>query len=98
MEEVKSQEAKIVIQTPEGNGLATAALVLGIIGLVIGIIPFVGWLVFPLWILAIIFGAIGARKKIKKGQAIAGIVLGTGTFVLKVGFWILMLIGIASGS
>lgn len=96
MEEAKNLETKIVLENPETNGLATAALVLGIIGLVIGIIPIIGWFVFPLWILAIIFGAIGAKKEIKKGQAIAGIALGGITIVYKIGFLLLMFLGMVT--
>lgn len=62
---------------PQGNGLAVTALVLGIIGLVIGWVPIIGWLIGPiLALLAIIFGAVGARKPVKKGMAIAGLVMG----------------------
>jgi len=79
--------------TITGNGMATASLVLGIIGLVIGIIPFIGWFALPLWILAIIFGIIGAKKQVKKGLAISGIILGSFTVAYKFGFWILIALG-----
>jgi hypothetical protein len=75
------------------NGLGTAALVLGIISVVSGIIPFLFWLAWILGILAVIFGAIG-RGKAKRGEAtnagaalgglitgIAGIVVGTLIFI-----------------
>jgi hypothetical protein len=56
------------------GGLATAALVLGIIGLVAGVIPglcwFIGW---PCGLLAIIFGAIAWKLW---GKAKAGLILG----------------------
>jgi hypothetical protein len=76
---------KVVIERPEGNGLAVSALVLGIIGLVLCMIPF---LPYPLAILAIIFGVIGKKKEIKKGLAITGIVTGIITLSLKIWFWV----------
>ncbi|NJP37939.1 hypothetical protein HCN83_10110 [Bacillus luteus] len=76
--------------------MATAALVLGIIGLVIGIVPFIGWFVMPLWILAVVFGIIGMQKEIKKGMALTGVILGGITILYKIGFWVLMIIGSAA--
>ncbi|KRG11138.1 hypothetical protein [Lederbergia galactosidilytica] len=89
---------KIIIQKEESNGLATAAMVLGIIGIILGVIPFVGWFMLPLWLLAIIFGFIGMRNPIKKGFAITGIILGTLTFVYKIGFWVILLITSAAST
>jgi hypothetical protein len=62
----------------QGNGMAVAGLVLGIIGLVLCWFPFVGWL---LALLGIIFGGLGMGKANKlegrgKGMAIAGLALG----------------------
>ena len=55
-------------QTEETNGLATASMVCGIIGLLV-----FGIILGPL---AIIFGAIGMSKEVKRNQAITGLVLG----------------------
>lgn len=52
-----------------------AALVLGIVGLVISLIPIVGMYALPLTALALLFGALTIRKP-KKGMAIAGLTLG----------------------
>ena len=60
----------------DGNGLAIAALVLGIIGAVSGLIPLLFWLAWILGILAVIFGAVGRSKPVRKGMATAGLVLG----------------------
>ncbi|GIN59038.1 hypothetical protein [Lederbergia ruris] len=87
---------KIIIQKEETNGLATAAMVLGIIGIILGVIPFIGWFTLPLWLLAIIFGFIGMRNPVKKGFAITGIILGTLTFVYKIGFWIVLILSSAA--
>lgn len=51
------------------KGLATAALVLGIVGLVFSAIPWCGWFIgWPCDLLGIIFGAV-ALAKIKRGEA-----------------------------
>ncbi|MEW4308051.1 DUF4190 domain-containing protein [Rossellomorea marisflavi] len=75
----------VIIEKPEGNGLAVSALVLGIIGLVLFLIPF---LPYPLAIMAIVFGVIGRKKQVKKGLALTGIITGIITLVLKVWFWV----------
>ena len=58
------------------SGLATAGMVLGIIGVVLSFIPIINNIAFFIGILALIFGIIGIVKKAGKGKAIAGIVLG----------------------
>lgn len=65
-------------QTSQGNGMAVAGLVLGILALVFCWIPFLNWI---LAILAIIFGAVGNGKANKiggkgKGMAVTGLILG----------------------
>ncbi len=65
-------------QQSQGNGMAVAGLVLGILGLVFLWIPFLGWI---LALLGIIFGAVGNGKANKiggkgKGMAVAGLVMG----------------------
>ena len=77
-------------QSQEGNGMAVAGLVLGIIALVCCWVPFLNWL---LALLGIIFGAVGNGKANRiggkgKGLAMAGLicgilaaVLGTAVFV-----------------
>ncbi|MET8586439.1 DUF4190 domain-containing protein [Streptomyces collinus] len=59
---------------PGSNGLATTALVLGIIAVVVSFIPVLNVVVWPLAILGIVFGAIGLSKagKVHKGKG-AGI-------------------------
>jgi len=60
------------------NGLATAAMVCGIVGICLSWVPFVG---FILAILAVALGAPGWKRANKgagsKGQAITGVILGT---------------------
>ncbi|HEY1554524.1 MAG TPA: hypothetical protein VGF94_06785 [Kofleriaceae bacterium] len=55
--------------------MGVAALVLGIIGFIVSIIPFLGMYALPVTGLAFILGAVGMRKK-PRGLAIAGLVLG----------------------
>ncbi|MGW8889776.1 DUF4352 domain-containing protein [Streptomyces sp. NPDC055749] len=53
---------------PARNGLGTAALVLGIIGAVSGLIPFFFWLAGILGLIALILGLSG-RGRVKRGEA-----------------------------
>ncbi|MHA6803403.1 DUF4190 domain-containing protein [Salinifilum ghardaiensis] len=55
-------------QTQPRNGLGTAALTLGIIGLVLAFIPIIGFFGFLLGVLALIFGIVGGLRT-RKGQA-----------------------------
>jgi hypothetical protein len=67
------------VQAPvASNGLATAALVLGILG---AVIEWGGVLTLLAGVLAIIFGAVGMSRAVRlgnlgKGRAVAGLVLG----------------------
>lgn len=77
------------------NGLGTAALVCGIIAVVLSFVPGVNWFTWPLGVLAIVFGAIG-WSRVNKGQAtnkgytIAGLVLGIlSFFTFCLAYWIL---------
>ena len=76
-------------EQPQGNGLAVAGLVLGIIGAVLFFVPFLGWI---LALLGIIFGALGNGKANKiggkgKGMAMAGLILGIIGLIAGVAFF-----------
>ncbi len=58
------------------SGLATAGLVLGIIGICLSFIPILNNASFFLGILSVIFGIIPLVKKASKGKAIAALILG----------------------
>jgi len=65
---------------PASNGMATAALVLGIVGFVFALIPLFGiFIAAPCALLAFIFGIVGLVKAPKAhkgmGLAVAGLVL-----------------------
>ncbi|MBA2541511.1 MAG: DUF4190 domain-containing protein [Deltaproteobacteria bacterium] len=78
---------------PQGNGMAVAGLVLGILGLVLCWASILGWI---LALLGIIFGGLGIGKANKiggkgKGMAIAGLVCGVLGLILGIAlfFWAL---------
>jgi hypothetical protein len=68
---------------PAGNGLAVAALVLGIVGVIVGLIPLFFWIALPCGILAVIFGFAGRRRG-RRGMVWTGIITGTLAIVLGV--------------
>jgi hypothetical protein len=53
---------------PPRNGLGTAGFVLGLVGLVMSPIPFIGVVAWPLVILGLIFSAVGLAR-VSKGRA-----------------------------
>jgi hypothetical protein len=72
-----------------GNGLAVAALVLGIVGAVFGLISLTPF-IYPgvCGVLAVVFGIVGMRKAKgapHKGMALAGFILGV--LVIGLGVW-----------
>lgn len=56
--------------------MPVAALVLGIVGLVLSLVPCLGMYALPLTILGIIFGVLGMKKETGRGMSIAGLVCG----------------------
>ncbi|UNO41599.1 DUF4190 domain-containing protein [Streptomyces sp. MST-110588] len=71
------------------NGLGTAALVLGLIGALSGLIPLFFWLAGLLGLLALIFGLVGRGRAKRgeatnKGMATAGALLGLASLILSI--------------
>ncbi len=66
------------------SGLATAGLVLGIIGICTSFIPVINNVSFILGLIGTIFGIVALIKKASKGQAIAGIILCILTIVITI--------------
>jgi len=64
------------------SGLATAGLVLGIVGICLSFIPILNNASFFLGILALIFGIFSLVKKTSKGKAIAALILGILSIVI----------------
>ena len=98
---------------PPSNGMAVAALVLGIVAIAVGvwtIIPILGlvaaFFAFLPGVLAVVFGAIGRTRSkalggLGRGQAMAGLVLGSitlGIIVLTTLVWILATVATGSSS
>ena len=86
------------VNQPKKQGMAVAAMVLGILSILIGWIPVVGWFMgFPMALLAIILGAVAIGQVNKqphefggKGMAITGLVLGIVTLALALLFWLVV--------
>jgi len=80
-----------------GNGFAVAALVIGILGVLAGLVPLLFFVAGPFGLFALAFGLVG-RSRAKKlslrtGQATAGTILGGVAMVLSVvGFVILVVV------
>ncbi|WP_426364266.1 DUF4190 domain-containing protein [Streptomyces sp. E-08] len=71
------------------NGLGTAALILGIIGTLSGLIPLFFWLAGILGLIALILGLVGKgrvkrREANNKGVALTGAILGLAALILSV--------------
>jgi Domain of unknown function (DUF4190) len=83
---------------PKKAGMAVASMVLGILAILIGWIPFVGWFLGSvLALLAIILGAVALSSVNKrpdefggKGMALTGLVLGIVSIGLTILFWIIV--------
>lgn len=69
------------------NGLGTAALVLGILAILVAFVPILGFFAYPLAILGIVFGLISVRRVTKRvatnrGVSVAGLVTSLIGFIL----------------
>jgi len=78
----------VYVQPGPSNGQAVAALVCGIIGAVVGLIPILAVPALALGVLAVVFGGVAWRKALRgeprKGMAIAGTLLGGLAIVLSI--------------
>lgn len=70
------------VEKKERSGFATAALVLGIIGIVLSFIPIINNAALILGVLSVIFGIIGIIKSAKKTVAIVSVVLAVTAIVI----------------
>lgn len=75
--------------------MGVAAMVLGIIAILLACVPYCNYIGFILAIVGLILGIVDAAKKSKtgesKGMAVTGIVLSTITLVISI-VWIVLLI------
>ena len=79
-----------------GNGAATAAMIVGIVSLVLCFL-FLGG------VIAVVLGVIGLSKArsrggAKKGQAAAGLIMGVVSLALGAGSWVLFVVAVNEGS
>jgi len=82
----------------QSNGFGTAAMVCGIVGLVLSFIPILGLVSWALAPLAIIFGFIGLSKKGRpRGQAVAGLTTGSIALFVCLMWLALVIVGAAAG-
>lgn len=84
-----SKPQVVYVQKPS-NGFSTASFVLGIVGLVLLILPMMGWVLgLMLGLLAIVFGMVGTSvaksRQAGMGLGIAGMILGVVTVILAIG-------------
>lgn len=77
----------IIEKNNEANGLAAPAMVLGLLGVVLNIIPLVP---YALSFIAIIFGIVALNNPGKRGMALAGLILGAVGLAMKFLFWLLI--------
>ncbi|MFS0689321.1 hypothetical protein AB1K89_08770 [Sporosarcina sp. 179-K 8C2 HS] len=70
----------------EKNTCATISLILALVGFLFGIIPIIGFLLMPVWLLAFVFGVVGLFKPYLRIQAILGIVIAFLTFFYHISF------------
>jgi hypothetical protein len=80
MEQPSTTTVNVNVPQASGGGLATASMVIGIIGLILAFIPIIGFVSWILAPLAIIFGGISLYGAIRDGRrmgsAITGLVTG----------------------
>jgi lysylphosphatidylglycerol synthetase-like protein (DUF2156 family) len=82
--------APVALAVEPKNGLGIAALILGIIGLVSGLIPFFFWFAIAMGVVALVLGLVG-RARVKRGvatnrkSALFGVLTGVGA--IAIGIW-----------
>ncbi len=101
MSDTPPPQAQLVTVQGASNGLATAALVIGIIALALSWIPLVGFFGFILGLVAVGIG-IGAfvRSRVRqlgRGTAIAGTLLGGFAVVVSLAVWAATLTAVDAG-
>jgi hypothetical protein len=81
---------------PPASGASVAALVCGILGLLTGWIPIVGFIGLVLAIVAVIAGFIGLQRPNGRGMAIAGLICGALVILLWIGVTVLVIVAAAT--
>lgn len=74
------------------DGVAVAALVTGVLGLLASFLPFIGALFsLPLGIAAIVLGVLAMRRGVQRGFGVAGLVMGLVALLITVAWWALLI-------
>ncbi len=81
-EQAGSAQTIFIEQGKKTNGIGIAGFVLALLGLFLGWIPVLGWII---WLLGVVFSIVGIFKK-PKGFAIAGLVISFIGVIILVGF------------
>jgi hypothetical protein len=73
---------------PPTNGLAVAALVLGILALFFFWIPFLGWI--PA-LIGLVLGLVALQRPEGRGMAVGGVVCSAIALAIKIWFWVMVI-------
>ncbi len=65
-------QSQVVIVQSQGNGLAVASLVLGILSILFVWIPFIGLVAWILALIGLVLGLVGMSRPTGRGMALAG--------------------------
>ena len=83
------------VQSGDSNGMALAAMIIGLVAVLLALIPIVGFISWILAPLAIVFGIIGKNKPTGGGFAWTGII--SGAVALLICFaWLLLWWGVVN--
>ncbi|HMJ74506.1 MAG TPA: DUF4190 domain-containing protein [Iamia sp.] len=82
---------------PASNGMAIAALILGIISLLGSLVPIVGWFMWPFALAAIGLGFAGASRAGKiggvgKGMAVGGLITGALALLAAIAWTVILVV------
>lgn len=83
----------VFLENKSGDGLVITGFVLSIFGLLMGLIPFLGWI---LLILATIFVAISFKKSNNKGLSVSSLVMVIITWIYKIIVLVVLILAIVS--
>ncbi len=73
-----------IVMEKQTNAAATVSFSNAILGLILSFIPIIGWIIAPIWVIAILFGMVGLTKNYNRRLAVYGIVIGLFTFAYKI--------------
>lgn len=85
LQQPQPQQPVPVTVIQQGNGLAVASLVCGIVGVVLGLIPILFVITIPLGLIGVILGAVALRRPQRRAMAWWGVALGL--VALALGVW-----------